>query len=357
MLAIFAFAFSALCEAGQAIDFSHIQAQLTYEAEMIDLRQIFTEIMSGEFSIEPGQVMDKVTGAVYGRVGSVSKFLTKAAFFMLMTAFFKRLTPEGKNAKGAHLAIHLIVALSMYKEISVFFALAKEAIERIASLIDALTPIFVSVIALTGDAHTSAFITPLGAFVAGALSTYFQKGAFRILEALACLCLAGAVSDLPLGKLTDTVRSMFKWLIGVIVSVFLFFMSTGGAIAGAYDGAFLKGLKFAADSLIPIVGSDIAGKMESITGSAQLVKSAAGVTGVIALVSACLMPAIDVFLAMWGLRALSAIVQCVSDKETTNLADSFSGVFSLMFSLILASLCMAVMYAGVFVGIGRRALF
>lgn len=351
------FCFSALSEDVQADEFLKIEAQLSESGVSIGLKEIFSNILSGEMEFTPEKAVDTLIGAVRGRVGTASVFLTKAAFFMLMTAFLLRLLPDGKNAKGAIMLIHLIVALSMYREVCVFFVSAGNAIQRISSLIDSITPILVSVVAFTGDAHTSAFITPVGAFVSGILSTYFQKGALHILEALSCLCLAGAVCDLPLSKMTDTVRAVFKWLIGAVMSVFLFLMSTGGAIAGAYDGVFVKGLKFAADSLIPIVGSDIAGKMESITGSAQLVKSAAGVTGMIALIGACLLPAIDVFLAMWGLRALSAMLECVSDKEAMSLADGFAGVFSLLFSLILASLCMAVVYVGAAVGIGKRAFF
>lgn len=349
--ALFSFALSE----GQVMDdITEIEAQLEKSGVSVGLKEIFSSILSGEMRFEPEKALNRLAQTVRERAGKVSAFLAKAAFFMLMTAFIRRLIPDGNNGKGALTAIHLICALSMYQEVRAFFDDAKSAIDGILSLIDAITPILVSVVSFTGNAHTSAFITPMGAFVSGALSTYFQKGALRILEALACLCLAGAAGNMPLGKITDTVRSVFKWLIGVVMSVFLFLMSTGGAISGAYDGAFVKGLKYAADSLIPIVGSDIAGKMESITGSAQLVKSAAGVTGMIALVSACLLPAIDIFLAMWGLRALSALLECVSDKESACLADGFAGVFSLLFSLIAAALCMALVYVGVAVGMAKR---
>lgn len=349
--------FSAVSEGVQADDFEKMESELEDSGVEIGLKEIFLSILSGDMQFEPEKVTEALTDAVRQRIGAVSHFLTKAAFFMLMTAFLTRLLPDGRSAKGAIMLIRLICALSLYEETGAFIESAKGAIERLVSLIDTVTPILVSVVAFTGDAHMSAFITPFGAFVSGALSTYFQKGALKILEALACLCLADAVCGMELKKLTGTVRSVFKWLIGITMSIFLFLMSTGGAIASAYDSALVKGLKFAADSLIPIVGSDIAGKMESITGSAQLVKSAAGVTGMIALIGACLLPAIDVFLSMWGLRALSAMLECVSDRETTSLADGFSNVFSLMFSLILASLCMAVIYVGVAIGIGRRAFF
>ncbi|MBQ1256523.1 MAG: hypothetical protein IIX93_04530 [Clostridia bacterium] len=357
LIALILSCFPALCESLRAEDFLEMEAQLNKTGVSAGLKEIFSSILTGEMQFMPEKVVQALSDAVRGRIGVVSVFLTKASFFMLMTAFLLNLLPEGKSGKSAIMLIHMVVALSLYREVSAFFASAGNAIEALSALVDSITPILVSVIAFTGDAHTSAYITPLGAFVSGALSTYFQKGALKILEALACLCLAGSVCNVPLKKMTDTVRAIFKWLIGGIMSVFLFLMSTGGAIAGAYDGAFVKGLKFAADSLIPIVGSDIAGKMESITGSAQLVKSAAGVTGMIALVGACIFPAVDVFLAMWGLRALSCMLECVSDKEAMNLADGFAGVFSLLFSLILASLCMAVVYVGVAVGIGKRAFF
>lgn len=357
LCSFFLFLLSALSQEKPAVDFVDMERILSRGGVSLSLKEIFASVLSGDAKFSPDAVLKAILNAVRGRVGMVAQFLTKATFFMCLAALLKQLLPDGKSAKGAAMVIHLIIALSLYGEIRTFFLNAKAAVERISGVIDAVTPILVSLIVFAGDAHTSAFITPFGAFLSGALSTWLQKGSFALLSLITCLVLAEPFGDLPLGKMKEMVKSILRWLIGSVVSIFFITMSAGGAIAGAYDGALVKGLRYAADSLIPIVGSDIAGKMESITASAQLLKSAAGVTGMVALLSACLFPAIDVFLAMWGLRALSAILECVADSFTIQLADGFAGVFSYLLSIIAACLIMGIVYIGIAVGIGKRVFF
>ena len=358
VLVVFTCTYAAVTQAEEAaVNFETVEEQLYEEGVDIGLEEIFLSVLSGEAELSPETIVRSVFEKIAERTKAVSRFLRKASFYMCMAACLNRLLPDGKNARGAMMIIHICVMLSVYTDVQAFFQSSRSAIESVSKVIDSLTPMLVSLIAFTGDAHTSSFITPFGAFLSGTIASWFSKGALSLLSVLSCLHLITQIGDMPLGRMTDMIKSVFKWMVASATGLFFLLMSAGGTIAGTYDGALNKGLKYAADSLIPIIGGDIAGKMDSITSSAQLLKSAAGVTGMAALIGACLIPAIDVFLAMWGLKALSALLECVSDKEAMQLADGFAGIFSCLLSLIAAFLCMGIVYIGVAVGLGKRILF
>ena len=322
----------------------------------IALQDMFLGIVKGEMTFSKEQAIQKIRAILTERLEFAGGFIIHFASLMLFNALVSRLIPGGRHAKSAVTVMNLLMALSMFERTQAFINKAAGALDAVKGIIDAVTPVFVSLLAISGSAHEGAFITPAGAFASGAVTSCLQKAGLMLINVYCALILSKSIGKLTLTKMEEAVRSAVKWLIGSAMSLFLLFVSAGGVIAGAYDGAFQKGLRYAADHLIPIVGSDIAGRMDSISASFALIKSAAGVTGITALFAVCIRPAIDVFLAMWGLRLISAILEAVSGKDCVDLADGFSKALSLLFSLIAASVTMGIVLFGAAIVIGRRFL-
>lgn len=343
-------------EAQGAISFEEMEAHLKNNGTEMDMQAIFDAIVSQDVSFAPEEMLARLKEALKLRVGRSAEFLKKTTLYILIAAFVSRLLQNAHTGKFAYFIIHLIASLTVYYESMTFLKDTERALSAISGLIESATPILVGILALTGDTHFSAFVTPLGAFVSGAIGVGLQKAGIILIRIYAALTLAGSIGEMPVKRLSEGIGSLFKWMIGSAMSLFLLFMATGGAIAGAYDGAFFKGLKYAADTLIPIVGSEIAGKMDSITSGAMLLKSAAGVTGMAALLNVCLHPALDAFVNLWGLKLIACMLESVSDGETTYLVEAFSRVFALMFALIAAAVTMGILFLSAVIGVGKRVL-
>lgn len=343
-------------EGGSEISFDEMEAILENAGMEMDMQAIFDAIVSKDASFAPEEMLSHFADSVKSRMGQSAGFLKKTTLLILIAAFVSRLLQNAHTGKFAYFLIHLIAALTVYSDSVSFLKNTERALSAISHLIESAAPILVGILALTGETHLSAFVTPMGAFVSGAIGVGLQKVGIPLIKVYAALTLAGSIGEMPVKRLSEGIGSIFKWMIGTSVSLFLLFMATGGAIAGAYDGAFFKGLRYAADALIPIIGSDIAGKMDSITAGAALLKSAAGVTGMAALLSVCLPPAIDAFINLWGLRLVACMLESVSDGETTRIVEAFSKVFALMFALLAAAVSMGILFLSAVIGAGRRVL-
>ena len=343
-------------EAENAISFSQMQAQLDKAGADMDMQAVFDAILSKDKSFSPEEILVRLMETIKARAHMSAGFLKKTTLYLLIAAFVSRLLPNAHTGKLTYFVIHLIAALTVYYDSAAFLQNARRALSAVSGLIESATPVLVGILALTGDTHFSAFVTPMGAFVSGAIGAGLDKAGITLIRVYAALTLAGSLGEMPVKRLAEGIGSIFKWMIASAVSLFLLFMATGGAVAGAYDGAFFKGLKYAADQLIPIVGSEIAGKMDSITSGAMLLKSAAGVTGMVALLNVCLHPALDAFINLWGLKLIACILESVSDEKTTNIVEAFSKVFALMFALIAAAASMGVLFLSAVIGAGQRAI-
>lgn len=356
VMVAFLLATAAFGEEMSNVSFEEMDRQLNRAGSQVNAQAIFDSIVKGESAFSPEEIVSFLIGEIKKRAGLAAGFLKRSAFLSLIAAFVSRLIPDARTGKYANFIVHLAGALTVYGGTISFMKDAGRAMGVLSDLIESATPILVGLIALTGDTHFSAFVTPIGAFVSGTIHVLLQKGGMSLLNLYAALVLANSIGDMPLTRLLSGVQSALKWMIASAMSLFLLLMATGGVIAGAYDGAFQKGLKYAADSLIPIVGSEIAGRMDSLTAGVQLLKSAAGVTGIIALFSVCLRPAIDAFLCLWGLRLIACVAEPVSDSGTVSILEGFSKVFSLIFALIAAGVTMGILFLSAAIGIGRRVL-
>jgi len=210
--------------------------------------------------------------------------------------------------------------------------------------------VLTALIVLMGGTRSAALITPMGAFASGTISNFLIKGGGMLTGALSALTVCDALGGVRLTRLRELVFSLFKWLSGACLGVFLALMTTGGLIAGAYDGTFLKGAKYLAGSLIPIVGSEIAGRMDSLVSGAQLVRNAVGVTGLAALASLSIGPALSLIASAWGLKLISALAECAADEEVMKLLDGISKVFMCVLSLVASACAMIIILISATIG-------
>ena len=92
--------------------------------------------------------------------------------------------------------------------------------------------------------------------------------------------------------------------------------------------------KYAADSLLPVVGGDIADAMDGIAASASLVRSTAGVTGVIAMLAVCLRPVISMAAMMLALRLSAALTEPAADGPLKKCMDQLGQAMGLMLAAV-----------------------
>ena len=79
--------------------------------------------------------------------------------------------------------------------------------------------------------------------------------------------------------------------------------------AATYDGVTMRTAKYAASSLVPMVGGMVSGTMDTMLGCALLVKNAAGLAAILLTMSVVLMPVLRLVAQMFLLRLASALAE------------------------------------------------
>jgi len=105
-------------------------------------------------------------------------------------------------------------------------------------------------------------------------------------------------------------------------------------ISGTTDAAALKAAKITISTVIPVVGGILSDASESVLVSMGIVKNAAGIYGILAVVAVCMSPFIKVGIQYLLLKASAAICGIFGNKRISALVDSFSAAMGLLLAML-----------------------
>ena len=354
LLALLALASGASVRAESAVvDFSGFQRAAAEAGVEVDVGGVLEALLSGDVGTLIRDLPGYLRREAEAVVRSVLPALIPAAIPALLWAVLAHLT-SGSGAKLARCACSLCCGAALMKHFAGVYELARAAVGRAAGLNDALTPVLVTLLTLTGGTKSAALITPMGALASRLMALAVQRAALPLTVAGVGLSVSGAVGRLKLGRLASAARSFAKWILTTAVTAYLAMMSTGGLLSGAYDGAAIRGAKLAVDRLIPIIGGKVAGTMESLAASASVVRGAVGVAGFAALAVLCARPIVAALAAMVGLKLLAAALEPVGDEVMAKLMDAFAATYALLAAAVTATLALTLILIGATAGLGVR---
>ena len=166
---------------------------------------------------------------------------------------------------------------------------------------------------------------------------------------LVYMYLALSVSGSALGEdLLNRLRDLVKWFITWCLKnglyIFTGYLSITGVVAGATDAAKLKAAKLTISSAVPVVGGILSDASEAVLVGAGMVKSAAGIYGLLAIMAIWISPFMQIGVQYLMLKVSSALCAMLDAKRVSTLIDGFStamgfllGMTGIMCILLLIS--------------------
>ena len=125
----------------------------------------------------------------------------------------------------------------------------------------------------------------------------------------------------------------------IILTIFTTYISITGVVSGSTDAAALKATKVTISSVVPVVGGILSDASEAVLVTAGLMKNAAGVYGMIAVLALFLNPFLRIGLQYLLLKATAALGGIFSVKEMSGLAEDFGTAMGLLLAMT-GSVCL-----------------
>lgn len=318
-------------------------SQLTQAAEGQELMQgdvmtLLSGLASGKAVLSSEELLSwmasKAAGVFERSLWRMIRLLIPALLVATVEQLFDPKNGTSKTVRYVGLMMTMVFLIADMRE---HVMISNQTISEMSGLMQAIFPLLVTLLAAVGGTASSAFYQPAVMAAAGTMTTLIQNVTMPFALSVAVLTMVGGLSDsLRISKLCRLFRQVADWTLGFGFTVFIGVMTVQGLGSAVVDGVSIRTAKYAMDNFIPIVGGMFADTVDTLVGCSLLIQNAVGILGLLLLLCKLLAPLLRTLMTMFLYRAVSALLQPVSDSPLCKCIGDYADVFSLLFIIQLS---------------------
>lgn len=134
------------------------------------------------------------------------------------------------------------------------------------------------------------------------------------------------------------VAGLLKWvatsLLTVLLTVFVFFLTITGAVAGSADAVTQKAAKTALSGMVPVVGGILSDAAETVVAGAGVLKGTVGVVGLLTVLCICLAPFLRLGVHYLVYKCAAALAATAAPGPAAGLIDAIGSAFALLLGMV-----------------------
>ena len=275
--------------------------------------------------------------------------------FILLSAFLQSLKAESDDSVNMiySTATALLVATVVLVKLTSTVSLASMAISVASNFVYAFIPVFCSIVVASGGI-TTGFSTNTTLLILAQGLSFISSNVF--MPIVNCYLAFGVTSslryELNLDKLLSSVKKIITTCISFVAGVFVSVLSVKTAVAGRADMLGLRSIRFAINSVVPVIGSSISEGLLSIQAYSSLIKSSVGIVGVMAVVLVFLPSIIEVVLWRISLTLCVIVSDIFGDKSVSAVLNAFLNTLLLINVILILSMVTTVISFGILIAAG-----
>lgn len=261
---------------------------------------------------------------------------------LAVTIGISTITAVSGHPSGAiDLAGAVAVSAILLSSSDAFIRTGVQTVHQLSEYGKLLIPVMTGALAAQGAGNTSAAIYAGTVAFDAVLSGVISKILTPLIYIFLCISIANAsIAE----KVLEQVRNFVKWLISwglkSLMYVFTGYIGITGVISGTVDAAAVKATKLTLSGVVPVVGGILSDASEAVLVSAGLMKNAAGIYGLLALLAVVIEPFLKIGFQYLVLKLTAALGAVLGSSKTTSLISDFSSAMGLVLAMTGATCIM-----------------
>lgn len=314
-------------------------------------------ILKGEYFTNYESLIGAIFSLVFVDIKNVLPFVLTLIAIGILSNMIINLKSDNRNINNivsfVFFMVMIIIILIAFKSI---LSLTSGLFTTLTSQMQIIFPILITLLSSIGSFSSISIYDPLVAILTNVVSFIFDKLLYPIFITIFLFTILNYLTNsVKLDKLIGFLNSSFKWIIGIVFTLFSGFLAIQGISAGKYDSVSIKATKFAMKSYIPIIGSYISDGMDFFILGSVLVKNAVGLVGVIILFVTIISPIITILVYKLSLQFCGGILELTGNDKMSGFLNSCSKILILPIVLILGiafmyviTICLIICTANIF---------
>ncbi len=288
------------------------------------------------FPEEPENFAEGVWSVFRKAMGLIQPAILEASSLCLgLIAVSIMVSVFGAFPDSAHTPVELIgtiaSAMLLLKPSHTLIRLSAETVRELSDYGKLLLPVMTGAVAAQGGMTTSTALYVGTAVFDAVLCSAISGLIVPMLYVYLCLAVAGSATGQELlDKLRDFIKWLMVWCLKIILYVFVGYIGVTGVVSGTADASAIKAAKLAISGMVPVVGSILSDASETILVSAGVMKNAAGIYGLLAILCIWIGPFVRIGVQYLLLKATAAICRLFSSGRSSGLVRDFSAAMGLL---------------------------
>ncbi len=241
---------------------------------------------------------------------------------------------DGAGKDAVTLAGVVAVSGLMLQPAGTQITAAMDTITQLSDYGKLLLPVMTAALAAQGGTITSATLYTATVAFDALLSALMQAVLMPMVYIYLLLSVVhAAVGDGMMKRLRNLMKSFMTWSLKVVLYVFTAYIGITGVVSGTADQSAVKAAKLTISGMVPVVGGILSDASEAVLVSAGVVKNAAGIAGMLAVIAIAVVPFIQIGLQYLGLKLTAAVCALFPEQQITGLIEDFSGVMGFLLGM------------------------
>lgn len=244
----------------------------------------------------------------------------------------------------------LVIAVLLVSQLKYSISSACAAISVCADFIFAFVPAFCIIVATTGNTVTAFSTNTLLLSLAQALN-FISENIFLPLSNcfLAIGICSGIRSELNLQQLIFNLKKYLTTAISVCATAFVSILSIKTAVSARADAIGLRSMRFAINSVVPVIGGAISEGLLSIQAYSSLIKSSVGIVGIIAVLTVFVPPVLNVSFWRLFLSLCRTVSDIFNDRSVSSVLKAFEDSLLIMNVILILSMVTTIISIGILI--------
>lgn len=254
---------------------------------------------------------------------------------------------SGSVKKTGELVGAVVISCLLLSSTQSLIHLGSQTVTELSEYGKLLLPVMTAALAAQGGVTSSAALYAGTAVFDTVLMTIIKRLMIPMIYLYLAMAAANsAVGEETLKKLRDFLKWLMTWTLKIVLYVFTGYMGITGVVSGSADAATLKATKLTISGMVPVVGGILSDASETILVSAGVVKNAAGVYGILAILALCLEPFLKIGVHYLVLKATGAVAGIFAPKSLSELISDFCAAMGMLLAAT-GSVCLLLLISTV----------
>ena len=232
----------------------------------------------------------------------------------------------------------LIISTILLSTTRSMIGLGTETVCSISEYGKLLMPVLTAAMAAQGGVTSSSALYAGTMLFDSLLTSFIAKLLVPLIYIYLCLSIANRSSTQTLiGNLQDSTKKTAIWMLKTILYIFTGYIAVTGVVSGTTDASALKAAKLTISGAVPVVGSILSDASEAVLVGAGVLRNAAGIYGLFAVLAVWVGPFLRIGAHYLLLKMTVSFCGVIGRKQTIGILKDFCTAMGLILAMVGAS--------------------